>query len=188
MKKLLSILCICILQISFAQVIKDLDGDQINDTARFNKDVEIVVKLSSQNFKPMISKEHFEYGAYPELRSTKSGFEYAENFMRGGFAIQFRYEPKDKKIRLIGMRRFEFGPANNDGSGESSVNLLTNQYIGDWNYWDEEDSELKKIPTIRKKMVFPKVYLDGNIIETFETYQEKCSNWFNAEKKRLLKF
>lgn len=87
-------------------------------------------------------------------------------------------------MRLIGMEREEFGPANNDGSGESSVNLLTNEYIGEWNYWDNSKMELVKMPTIKKKMVFPKVYFDTMNGE-FSTYMEKDSGYYLSEKKKL---
>lgn len=54
------------------------------------------------------------------------------------------------------MSRYEFGNATNEGSGESSVNLLTEDYIGNWNYFDHlannEEGELAKIPTIKTKM------------------------------------
>lgn len=87
-------------------------------------------------------------------------------------------------MRLIGMRRTEFGPANNDGSGESSINLLTNDYIADWNYYDVKMSELIKMPSITKKMTFPKTYFD-HLGDVFEKYLEKDLTYYEAEKKRL---
>lgn len=96
-----------------------------------------------------------------EVRPTKNGFEFSNNWMRAGYACQFRYNPTSKKIQLIGMSRYEFGPASNDGSGKSSVNLLTNDYIGNWNYWVDEPGELIPTKIIKQKMVFSTIYFDN---------------------------
>lgn len=94
-------------------------------------------------------------------------------------------------MRLIGMDRYEFGNAANDGSGESSVNLLTGDYIGDWNYYDpsanEEAGELIKIPTIKTKMLFAKIYLEAFSEETYFGYAERCSELYSQRKEQEIK-
>lgn len=185
--KLILILAVLFSQLAFSQVVKDLDGDGKEDYVDIDETGMIVCKLSSQNYKPIESISGFPDELNSGVQENDSGFEYAVNFMRAGYALQFRYEPKDKQIRLIGMSRYEFGPANNDGSGESSVNLLTNNYIGEWNYWDEKNQELKKIPAIKKKMFFPKIFLQNpKLMDYFFQYQSDCADWFNARKKALL--
>ncbi len=83
------------------------------------------------------------------------------------------------------MNRYEFGPASNDGSGESSVNLLTGQYIGNWNYYDLKKEELIKIPTIKSKMIFPKIYLENFSEKIYLDYSEKCSSLYIKRKNKL---
>ncbi|MBO6200753.1 MAG: hypothetical protein J6N74_03935 [Chryseobacterium sp.] len=173
----------------FAQenrISEDFDGDNIPDKLYLDSKIGAVVyELSSQKFKK-VSSDGFEDIGEIFFDKTKHGFKVKLNQMREGYAYQFRYEKETGKMRLIGMERYEFGPANNDGSGESSVNLLTNTYIGEWNYFDNQKVKLIKIPTIKKKMVFPKTYFD-TLTDEFYTYMEKDSNYYLAEKKRLYK-
>lgn len=186
MKTIYLILFVIISQASFSQVIKDLDRDGIKDSISYNQDQGVIIcKLSTNKFKPIYSQPNLSGEMSTGIKETKSGFEFYVNHMRAGYANQFRYEKKDKKIRLIGMSRYEFGPATNDGSGESSVNLLTNNYIGEWNHFDLKKDVLIKMPTITSKMYFPKIYLeyyDGK--HQFE-YQEKCSALYYEQKKRM---
>lgn len=107
--------------------------------------------------------------------------------MRAGYANQFRYEEKDKKIRLIGMSRYEFGPASNNGSGESSVNLLTNSYIGEWNAYESEKERLIKMPTLATKMYFPKIYLENYDESYQDNYQEQCSALYYKQRSKYEK-
>ena len=81
------------------------------------------------------------------------------------------------------MSRYEFGNAANDGSGESSVNLLTGDYIGNWNYSDQETDILIKIPTIKTKMKFKNINLEDFAEETYFNYAEKCAELYHKHKK-----
>jgi len=137
----------------------DLDHDRKLDKVYFEEEC-LVCQLSSQNFKKMKSST-LRNDAKVYLSKTKSGFKYHDNGMRSGAEWQFRYEKKSKKMRLIGMSRYNFGGSTNDGSGESSVNLLTNQYVGEWNYFNPIHPKLIKIPTIKKKESYPKIYLEN---------------------------
>lgn len=164
----------------------DFDGDNIADKVYLDSKIGAVVyELSSQKFKKVAS-DNFEDNGEIFFDKAKNGFKVKTNQMRAGNSYQFRYEKETGKMRLIGMERYEFGPANNDGSGESSVNLLTNIYIGEWNYFDNEKLKLMKIPTIKKKMVFPKTYFD-TLKNEFSTYVDKDVSYYSAEKKRLYK-
>lgn len=164
----------------------DFDGDSIKDKVYLDSNTsEVVYQLSSQKFKK-VSSNQFEDSGEIFFDKTKNGFKINLNQMRASNSYQFRYEKETGKMRLIGMERYEFGPANNDGSGESSVNLLTNTYIGEWNYFDETKRKLIKIPTIKKKMFFPKIYFD-DLGNAFSTYIDKDTNYYLAEKKKLYK-
>ncbi len=184
------ILLTCIQMHAFGQdkLMKDLDGDAINDTVYVdNTFSKIVCQLSSQHFRKMQSKEIEILNEQSGLTATKNGFEFFNDWMRAGYTNQFRYDSKSKKIQLIGMSRYEFGNATNDGSGESSVNLLTNNYIGNWNYFDEQHEKLISIPTIKTKMMIPKTYLETFSDQTYFDYAEKCSALYNKQKVELMK-
>ncbi len=166
------------------KLLKDLDGDKIKDTTYLDKKNSIIIcKLSTQNFKKIESKPIEILNDQSGVSTTKSGFKFQNHWMRAGYENQFRYDKISKKIQLIGMSRYEFGPANNDGSGDSSVNLLTENYIGNWNYYNLEEEELQKIPTIKTKMSFPKIYLQDFSDETYFGFSEQCSALFNKHKK-----
>ena len=165
------------------KLVKDLDGDTINDTVYVDQATsKIICQLSTQHFKKLQSKALDMQHESAGVKATRSGFEYYNNFMRAGYANQFRYDAKTKQIQLIGMSRYEFGNAANDGSGESSVNLLTNDYIGNWNYFDHTKEELVKIPTIKTKMTFGKIYLHSFNDETYFTFAEKCAALYEKHK------
>ena len=180
-----TLLLLLLSQITFSQVVKDLDHDGIDDTVFFDTDTgSIICKLSTKNFDPIKSKPNLADDMSVGINKTKSGFEFYVTGMRAGSANQFRYEEKDKTIRLIGMSRYEFGPANNDGSGKSSVNILTNNYIGEWNRYDLVNSELIKMPTIKAKMYFEKTKLENFDNTQFWEFQEQCSKLFYEYKKK----
>lgn len=167
---------------AFAQnkLVKDLDFDGKNDTVYIDqKDNRIVCRLSTQNFKKLRSKAIEMSTDNGYLKPTRNGFELRNNWMRAGYAGQFRYEKVEKRIRLIGISEYAFGNAALDGSGEASANLLTGDYIGNWNYYDHlannENGELVKIPTIKAKLKFAKVYLEDFETETYYNIQAQIS-------------
>ena len=172
----------------FAQtkLIKDVDLDGIKDTIYIDaENSKLVSLLSTQNFKKVNSGEIESLDGQVSLKSTSNGFRLNIDWMRAGYACQFRYNKLEKEIQLIGMSRYEFGPANNDGSGESSVNLLTGNYIGDWNYYDLRKEQLIKIPKINIKMILPKTFFEDFSESIVSNYSEKCANLFNKRKKQL---
>lgn len=190
MKRFISSFLILIISLVNAQekLISDIDFDGMNDTIYLDENEAVIVaKLSTQKFKK-IKSQPLEITPQSFIKKTKNGFEYQINFMRAGYANQFRYEKKEKRIRLIGMSRYEFGNAANDGSGESSVNLLTNDYIGEWNYFDhlanDEKGELVKIPTIKTKMQFDKAYLEDFIDESYYQFGERCAALYQSHKEK----
>lgn len=190
MKNLLLILLIFYSINTFSQdkLVKDIDFDGKKDTVYTDlKTAEIVCRLSSQNFKKISTKVFEVSNDNAHIESTKNGFEYRCNWMRAGYANQFRYNKTLKKVQLIGMSRYEFGNAANDGSGESSVNLLTGDYIGDWNYFDENKRKLIKIPTIKTKMPFQKVFLENFSEETYFNFADKCSKLYEKGKLQMQK-
>lgn len=161
---------------STREIIKDLDGDSIKDTIRIDSDSKtLICLLSTQKFKKVESGVIQKLNFGNTLEPTKKGFEFWNDFDRSGFRCVFEYDSKAKKMRLVQMRRvddilrYDYGEK---AKGYSSVNLLTNEYVGD--FYKVSQGKLQKIPTIRTKMTFPATYL-----ETFDDgicfdYEKQC--------------
>lgn len=172
------------------KLIKDIDFDGKNDTVYVDPDESVIVcRLSSQQYKTIKSDPIGLLNEQSGVSATNNGFEFYNHWMRSGFQCQFRFDKKEKQVRLIGMSRYEFGPASNDGSGESSINLLTGDYIGDWNYYDhlanDEKGELIKIPSIKTKMWLNKTYLNGFSDKIYSDYSERCSKLYYKHKRLM---
>ena len=187
MKKITIILTLTIVtNFTFGQnkLVKDIDNDGKNDTIFIDLEkTTIVCKLSTLIYESVSSKP-IEFLNEPSgIIETKNGFAFFNDWMRAGYKNQFRYNSKTKKMQLIGMSRYEFGNAANDGSGESSVNLLTGDYNGNWNYYDMEKDSLIKIPTIKTKMKFNAINLEDFSDETYFNYAERCAELYQRHKK-----
>lgn len=150
---------------------KDLDADGQADIIQIDEEkTQIVYQLSSQQFKKRRSKPLDGFTRWTEVSPTKSGFQITFGGNRHSYAWQFRYNKTAKNIRLIGISSFNAGPANNDGSGKGSVNLLTNHFIGDYYRYDEKEEKLVKLPTIKRWLKLPKTFLDGDLEHVNEQY------------------
>lgn len=170
------------------KLVKDIDNDGKNDTIYIDTEKSIIVcKLSSLNYESVSSKPIEILNESSGVIETKNGFKFFNDWMRAGYKNQFRYDTKTKKIQLIGISRYEFGNAENDGSGESSVNLLTGDYIGNWNYYDLDKDSLIKIPTISSKMKFETINLEDFSDETYFNYAERCAELYHKHKKIEMK-
>lgn len=190
MKKLLMLLMMlgtCISVFAQDKLVKDIDFDGKKDTIYIDqKEWKIVCKLSTQNFKKLKSKQIETSGDNSYIKATRNGFEIRVNWMRAGYACQFRYEKVEKRIRQIGVTTYAFGNAVNDGSGEASANLLTGDYIGKWSYFDDfannEKGELVKIPTIKVKLKFKKIYLEEFNEESYFAYSTQLEGLVEQHK------
>jgi len=164
------------------KVVKDIDFDSINDTIYFDKDNRVIIsQLSSMNFKPVHSLpiDGLEYADNYYIKESKNGFEFAIEFGRYGVASQFKYEKRTKRLRLVGMRRRESDINWYGANGSSSVNLLTNKYIGNWQYNDKEQSEQwVEMPVIKSKMYFFKTYLEDFDETVYNDYDNRCISLF----------
>lgn len=172
------------------RLVKDIDFDGKNDTVYVDIEKQIIVcQLSSRQYKPIKSQPIEILNQQSSVSATKNGFEFQNHWMRSGYSNQFRYDKKTKQVRLIGMSRYEFGPANNNGSGESSVNLLTGDYIGDWNFYDnladDEKGELVKIPTIKTKMRYGEIYLTGFSDKVYFDFSKRCAKLYYKHKELM---
>lgn len=171
---------------------KDIDFDGITDTVFIDyENATIVCILSSKGFQKIESKPIEILNEQSRIRDAKNGFYFENHWMRAGYSNQFRYNMNLKKIRLIGMSRYEFGNAVNDGSGESSVNLLTGHYLGNWNYFDyaanDSEGELISIPTIKTKMYFDKIYFEEFEEAVYFEFADKCSALYYEHRDEMKK-
>lgn len=168
------------------KIVKDFDGDGRKDSVFIDSDRDILMLwLSTQKYKRIESKEitHLNFGN--TLVATKNGFEFWNDYDRSGFISVFQYNKTAKKMQLVQMRRTDdkLGRENpNEGLYESSINLLTNKYLG----VIEREVKGKTVKTfINAVIIYPKTYLEtfGDGIN-FD-YQEKCIaiyEKFNAKK------
>ncbi|BFM45371.1 hypothetical protein CFS9_40120 [Flavobacterium sp. CFS9] len=167
-------------------LLKDLDNDTIKDEILFDrKNSQIICKLSSQNSLPIKSKKLDDLNDASGIELTKNGFQFYNHSMRSGYYCQFRYNTTQNKIELIGMSRYNDGNAAQDGSGESSVNLLTHQYIGEWIRVDLKLKKRIKIPTIKKPYTTNKVYLQQFSVKQPDDFVEFCDNIRNKMVHRI---
>ena len=90
--------------------------------------------------------------------------------MRGFTYYKFRWDAAAKDFRLIGYATESFGNATNDGSGKSSLNILTGAYEAAFNVWDEKRQKLVALPKVNRKItVGRRVYL--------KQFGEDADNW-----------
>jgi hypothetical protein len=171
-------------------LIKDLDTDGRADTVRIDPERAVIVcRLSSKQFRKLESGPIETLTEQSGIKGTRNGFEFYNNFMRAGYAAQFKYNATTQQLQLIGLSRYEFGNAANDGSGASSVNLLTGDYIGNWNYYDfnanDGEGELIKIPPIKTKMPFRVINFEAFSESTYEAFATRCYQLYERAKKRM---
>ena len=187
MKKLTFLLFISISVSVFGQsvqeLVKDFDGDSKKDTIRIDNDSKtLICLLSTQKYKKIQGGKIQKLNFANTLVSTKKGFEFWNDFDRSGFRCVFEYDPKAKKMQLVQMRRiddilsYDYGEK---AKGKSSVNLLTNQYTGD--FYKVTQGKLQKMPTIKTTMIFPKTYLETFSDSLCFDYESKCLALYNKK-------
>ena len=163
----------------------DLDNDLIYDTIFFDlKESLIVAKLSSQDFEPIKSQPI--KANHIDIFATEAGFVFWESFRRGSVSSYFQYNSETNRIQLVRMSQEYFGNVVQDWSGESSVNLLTGEYTGNWNYFNHQQDSLISLPTIRTQMSFRTIYLEDFCVDTSWEFNQKCNRLHNAYRNKML--
>ncbi|MFD2287080.1 hypothetical protein GJU39_10555 [Pedobacter petrophilus] len=170
---------------STRKIVKDFDGDGKKDSVFIDSDKDILMLwLSTQKYKRVESKEitHLNFGN--TLVATTKGFEFWNDYDRSGFISVFEYNKTAKKMQLVKMRRSDDILGRDDPNQrlyESSVNLLTNKYVGVIET-EVKGKVVKKF--INAEMVFPKTYLDTfSDLINFD-YQDKCIALYNKNRGR----
>lgn len=162
LKRIIAIIALVSASVSvYAQETKvtaDLDGDSKPDKFWLAGD-QVQYQLSTQKNVTKSSKALDISSFNNSLSITKNVITLSMWAMRYGHTLKFRYDKASGDFRIIGYDSENFGPANNDGSGTSSYNLLTGDYVANWNRWDEQKEKLIPEPTIRKKIPAKKYLL-----------------------------
>ncbi|RZJ87448.1 MAG: hypothetical protein EOO20_16035 [Chryseobacterium sp.] len=189
MKNYLLIFFLSISNLAFTQttrkIVKDFDGDGKKDSVFIDSDKDILMLwLSTQRYKRVESKEitHLNFGN--TLVETKKGFEFWNNYDRSGFISVFEYDKNAKKMKLVQMRRSDDMLGRDDPNQElyeSSVNLITNKYVGIIKT-RVKGKVVNQI--INADLDFPKTYLEKfSDLINFD-YQAKCIALYNKNKSK----
>ncbi len=189
MKKIIILILFLYSKIGFAQdtLAINIDNDKVLDSVFYQKENStFVCKLSTQKFREIKSKTFENSGDQSYISKTKNGFSFTNNWMRAGYSCEFRYNPKNKQIELIGMSHNEFGGATHDGAGEANLNLLTNTYIGNWNYFDEKKQDLISIPTLKRKVIVKNKSLEDFGEDQVNKLQNISQEYFGIMKDKML--
>lgn len=171
-----------------AEIIKDLDNDQIADTIRFDYEkLRIVCSLSSHNFEAIESLPIQLYNQRIDIDDIKDGFSLEYHWPRHGFFNKFVYDTEAKKVCLTEIQRYNLDNSREIGEGQSLFRLTTGEYYGSWDYYDPSKDEYIQMPaTIEEKISFPTVYLEDFSKETNYAFAEKCLEVYRKYKEKAL--
>lgn len=168
-------------------LVVDLDLDKNADSVFYDRQSSLIIcKLSTQGFLAIQSDTIKNTDPMSHISISIKGFRFTNDWMREGYHCEFAYNKELKKIQLVGIDRYAFGPANNDGSGESALNLLTGDYRGKWHYYDERREQLVKMPVLKKKIVLPATYLQNFSDGIFYEYENICRSYYEDIKAGLV--
>lgn len=99
--------------------------------------------------------------------------------MRAFSTWRFRYNAALRNFQMIGWDTESFGNGANDGSGTSSLNLLTGTFIAKYNSWDRKQGKLIALPVVSRK-----VKITRRILLT--DFGEDSDEWLSNLTHKLL--
>lgn len=132
----------------------DLDGDgQIDIFCAVQSDGQLKLFASLQSGCKTIMSQDVGDGTCCGSVSAKNGVvRVSSTGMRAFSYYKWRYNKVAGDFQLIGFDTESFGNAANDGSGTSSLNLLTGDYVDAFNSYNQRTQRLKALPKTRKKV------------------------------------
>lgn len=167
---------------STRQLIKDFDGDKKNDTIYIDSDLHrLICKLSTDNYVKNESNTIKILNFGNTLVATDKGFEFWNNYDRSEYINEFQYNTDLKKMQLIKITRHENNGAT---KGKSTINLLTNEYVGNFTYCKNYEHGAKNVydslATIKKKIILPQTFL-GTFSDLINyDYEKQCVALLNT--------
>jgi len=176
----------------------DIDGDGKQDKIELVKhksSVTVRCKLTAQN--RVYKSKPFPYTiTETSLSKKKRGFLLTVSQHRQEDTYQFRYEPKVKKIRLIGLNTLsQTGNIEHSTSAIGSLNLLTQKFVGEYEYYSINTKEYKKLPTFYTRFSTQKTYLNSDISALYEkiikrthSYENKACKQYEKSSKSMAYF
>jgi hypothetical protein len=103
------------------------------------------------------------------LSQKKGVIDVQSKGMRSFSYYKLRWDKAAGDFRLIGYSTESFGNAANDGSGNSSLNLLTGDYKAAYSIWNEKRAELVALPKVTRRLKLGRcIYLKSFGEETYE--------------------
>ena len=198
MKKIILLLSTTLTLFASQTLWTDIDGDKKQDKIELVKQkgsVTIRCKLTAQN--RVYKSKPFEYGiGEASLSKKRGGFILDVTQNREEVSYQFRYEPKVKKIRLIGLNYFSMtGNISHSTSSKNSLNLLTQKFVGEYEYYSPDTEEYKKLPTFYTKYPVKKFYLNSDlsalvrkIAKNSNKYESKACKRYEKSSKSMASF
>ena len=195
MKKIILLLSTTLTLFASQTLWTDIDGDKKQDKIELVKQkgsVTIRCKLTAQN--RVYKSKLFEGKA--SLSKKRGGFILDVTQNREEVSYQFRYEPKVKKIRLIGLNYFSMtGNISHSTSSKNSLNLLTQKFVGEYEYYSPATGEYKKLPTFYTKYPVKKFYLNSDLsalVQKIEAdsdkYESKVCKKYETSSKSMASF
>jgi hypothetical protein len=179
---LLTLLSVTVSAQSTRRIVKDFDYDLKKDTVYINSDSDqLECRLSTQKYKKIVSGKIWRLNFGNTLVATKKGFEFWNDYGRSGFISVFEYNKKEKKMQLVKMKRTDYqlsGTYSGENGGTSSVDLVTNRYMAQFNV--VRNNKIVKLPVITAEMVFPKTYLETFSDDINFSYEAKCVALYNS--------
>ena len=190
MKYLISSVLLLLSNIAFGQstrrLVKDFDHDFIKDTVYIDSDKDILVCLLSRDKFRKVESDEIRYLRFGNtLVSTKKGFEFWNEANHSSFISVFEYNKKANKMQLVQMKRTDYGSRADypdEKRGVSSVNLLTNLYIGEFSRM--QNKKMVKVPTIYAKMIYPIIYLETYTDAMNFNYEGRCNALYKKQMEK----
>lgn len=169
---------------------KDLDYDGVKDSVFYNKTNGVLtVKLSTLHFEVIhskpISKHIIKWSDGQSLKETKNGFCIEIEYLGANMMTRnnhcFVYEKESGKIRLIKMTSTRGGSGN---SVDAEVNLLTNNFGAEWVLYSRYNQTREKLPMVKTKMDFQKIYLQAYNGSAFKKFEDEISTSFEKANEK----
>lgn len=198
MKKTLLLLSTTLTLFANQTLWTDIDGDGKQDKIEILKHNDVVsvrCKLTATN-RAYKSKPFPFSKNNSTLEKRKNGFLLKGSPYLEELRYQFRYDKKSKQVELIGLDYNHLTKnIQRSTNSKNSINLLTNKFVGEWEYFNSKTKEFMKLPTFKSKFQTNKFYLTSDIEKLFQRlvtvsdkYELQASKRYEKSSKNMAYF